>query len=1029
MTGKRGWLRWVGLVLVAFVLLVAFALARVLVQRAEHRRLREAEVGRAPVAAPKRFEKAVTRPVVAADATACVHGQVLDHGAPVADMQVSIPDDVLSVSGACACAGCRCAEGLELLVAQPRAGLLAPVKSTTSRADGTFSLCGLEAKTFRLVWGEHEDGRLALMKEAPEVRPGSWVPLEVVNLVPTPGLVRAQERGLEGARILAWLRPGFTVREVTSDAAGRFSLPLLPGGAVLFLVVAPGRRPVMLERVPEAGTLVVLDLDEPYELTVRALHRGEGVAGAEVTVGKEPPRTTDEQGLVLVKDLPTRERLRVTARKGELIGTAAVWTLPGASQRLELSLSAGVRVRGAIVDEKGGPRIGRVRGLGAAALETDARGRFESEPLEASRDVYPEAVVEGCDADRSTALQPGMGDHLLLKVRCEATVEGIVLDADGAPIANAVVTLQAPKHTEAVGTDAAGRFTLHQPAGSYRLKVTHERYRSAEQPLTAPAKDVTVVLDAGGSISGRVVDGQGRPVAGAEVVGVPAMLEDLLKELEGGSSKTTTDAQGQFLVPGLLAGRWVLAVTGNSLPTTPSDVVVLQPGQHRQGLVIIVEAKVDLSGVVLDERKQPVPGARVRWDPVDEEAAMSALLLDAVQGRMDDALRFMPSPAFSDADGRFELKGLPVSELKLDVSAAGFRDAELEATRGSRVQVTLQRVGGRVKGRVLDEGGRPMPRFEVNGTDFASGDGRFEVMAWSRDDDVRVRATGYATTTKPVTMDAPEKDVGDITLTKGKSVRVTAVTADRKPLEGVRISGTQPSLGGDSCSTHSDGVCTLTSLVDEELTVAARKAGFESPEVKLEKGRLPETLEVTMKAAGGRLEGLVFGSPGRPAAARSVQLSGTRFTEFTLTNERGRFDATGLPEGDLCASVELSGLMGIEWAAPVKVTSSPVSVELGPTAQGGALEVGAKLPGRVVALQGEHPPLRTVDVAGDSAHLLCGQKRVMVVAMIVTGAARLEGLPPGRWSVYVVAISDSENEAPIAPKVIDLLSGETKKVP
>jgi uncharacterized GH25 family protein len=1033
MSAKRRWLRWVGLVVLGLTVVVAVLVGRVLLQRAEHKKLREAEVGRAPVTAPKRSERVVTRPVVQApDPSKCLHGQVLDHGQPVAGMQVSVPDPQLSVSGACACRGCQCAEGLDLLLAAPRSGLLAPVLSSTSAADGTFALCGLEPGPLPLVWGEHEDGRLALpSKDLPEVRPGGWVPLDVVTLVDTQGLVRAQGRPVVGARVLAWLRPGVLFREATTDAAGRFSLPLVPGAGVRLLVAAKDRRPSTFDRAPEVGELVVLELEDPFTLTVRVSADGKPVESAEVTVGAEPPRAISARGEVVFTGLPASERLKVTARQKDLLATAAVWALPGASQVLELSLARGVRVRGSVIDEKGQPRIGAVRGLGPPPpLETDAKGRFESDALDPTSDLYPEAVVEGCDAERARQYQPREGEPLLLKVRCEPTVEGAVIDAEGAPIANAEVSLQSAKETENVSTDAAGRFTLHQPAGSYRLKVTHERYRPAERPLTAPAKDVTVVLDAGGSIAGRVVDGSGKPVVGAEVMAVPGLLEDLLKEFEAGSSKATTDGQGQFLLPGLLAGRWVAAVTGTSLPTTASDVVVLQPGQHLTGVVVTIEGTVDVSGLVVDEKRQPVPGAQVRWDPADEKAAMSALLVDAVQGRMERAVRFIPSPAATDAEGRFELKALPVSKVKLDVTAPGFKKAELEAQKGARVEVTLQRVGGRVKGRVLDEAGRPMARFQANGTDFASGDGRFEVLVYGREDDVRVRAPGYATAVKEVTMDAPEKDVGDVTLTKGLSVKVTVTTEDKKPLEGVRVAGAQ-AAGGDSCTTRADGVCTLSSLVDEDLLVAARKPGFESPEVKLEKGQLRPTLDVTMKAAGGRVEGQVFGAPGRPAAARSVFLSGRRFTEFMLTDELGRFEATDLPEGELCASVELSGLLGTEWAQPFKVVTGTATapLALGPSAQGGTLEVGAKLPGRMLALQGEHGPMRTVDVSGDSAGRLCENARVMAVTMVVTGAARLEGLPPGRWSVYVVAISESESDAPVAPKVVDLLPGEAKKVP
>ena len=80
---KRRWLRWVGLVLLGLVLVIAGLVTRVLLQRAEHRKLRDAEVGRAPVAAPKRSKTVVARPTSVADPSLCLRGQVLERGAPV----------------------------------------------------------------------------------------------------------------------------------------------------------------------------------------------------------------------------------------------------------------------------------------------------------------------------------------------------------------------------------------------------------------------------------------------------------------------------------------------------------------------------------------------------------------------------------------------------------------------------------------------------------------------------------------------------------------------------------------------------------------------------------------------------------------------------------------------------------------------------------------------------------------------------------------------------------------------------------
>jgi len=514
------------------------------------------------------------------------------------------------------------------------------------------------------------------------------------------------------------------------------------------------------------------------------------------------------------------------------------------------------------------------------------------------------------------------------------------------------------------------------------------------------------------------------------VMAVPGVLDDVLREFEGGSTGATTTADGEFEVTGLLAGRWVLAANGASLPSTPSEPIVLQPGEHREGVVITIDAKVDLSGVVVDEQRRPIPAARIKWNPADEDAAMAAVVLDALQGRMDQALKFLPSAAYTDADGRFEVRGLPLEDVKLDISATGFEDVDQKASRGDRVEVTLKRAGGRMKGRVLDGAGRPIRRFSVDGSDFTTDDGRFEVTAFSSTDSVRVKADGYVPTSKVVKMTTPVVDVGDLVLEKGLSLQVEVVGGDGKPVEGARVAAGQPGEGGDgSCTTRADGRCVLSPFLDDETLVKARKDGFVPAELKVEKGRLGELAKLVLKAAGGQVTGQVFGAPGRPAGARNVFLSSSTANEFVLTDETGRFSKAGLPEGDYCASVELSGMLGTDWAIPTKASTSPTPIVLGPIPGGATIEMTSRFPGRVVLVQGTHPALKRGDVGSDSATSLCESLRAAVVVLVVTGTARIEGLTPGRWSVYSVAINESDDEGVVAPKVVEVLANETKRVP
>lgn len=1031
-SSRRSWLKWVGLVFLAVVLAVGGLAARYASQRAEHQRLREAELTRAPVT-PRRVTSAPL-PTGAPPAVGCLHGVVLDHGQPVAGMQVSVSDTPPGVGADCPCPRpatlCGCRPGLAAVVANPRLGLVEAVQGVTTGADGRFELCGLTGTAPRLVWAEHADGRLAVPppEQAPAVGPGTTVTLEVQALVPVQGVVLADHAPVAGAMVLGFSRPPLLSRRATTDARGRFSLQLPPGLAG-FVVAAEGHPVQDFER-GALTSLVVLELVAQSELEVRTVFEGKPVAGAEVTVQGEAPVLTGPDGVARLP-LPAGEHVRVRATKGELLGSVSVAVLEKTARRLELALEKGVRVRGVVKDELGQPRQGKVRGFGGRTpLPTDDEGRFVSLPVSPRGELHPQATVEGCADSRyqTLTLEGREPPELTLEVACTPTVSGVVLDAEGQPIVGAFVTLDGLDHHESVASDEAGRFALHQPAGDYQLSVTHERYRRHEQPLQAPKKDLTVVLDAGGSVSGRVVNAKGQPVPEADVTVVPAVLDELLREVEGGPpARVMTDAEGRFEVNGVLAGRLVVSATADGLGTAVSDVLVLQPGEHREGVVVTFDDQVDVRGVVLDEQRRPIPGARVTWNPADEKSALMGVLGDVVRGRVDSVLKLFPSPAVSDAEGRFEIHNLPLSKVKLSVSLLGYANLEREASKGETVELVLRREGGVVRGRVVDEAGRPLARFEVNGATFTPDDGRFEVKSLSDELQVWVTAEGYTRrqVEAKVEQGKAEKDVGDVVMKKGLELAVEVVDGDGKPVAGARVAAAQK-LDGDRCETKGDGRCVITPLAAVETEVKAAKEGFKPVSVTVAPADVSRPLRLTLLAAHGKLQGQVQGLGGRPLPSRTVFLSG-EIDRGLLTDAQGRFSVDDVPEGPYCASLEIPGRRMFEWAAFAAVTAQPAQIVVGPLAGGARVTGSRTIPGRLVLIHGAPGPLDLGDLFNRSPSAFCETHRADAIVSVVTGDFELEGLPSGVWSMWFVPITQADEKGKAEPTVITLGPGELRR--
>ncbi|MFZ5441881.1 MAG: carboxypeptidase regulatory-like domain-containing protein [Myxococcota bacterium] len=1012
------------------LLLVAVLAGRYASQRAEHLRLREAEATRAPRAA-KRSTIDQAAPS-APPSGGCVRGVVLERGLPVAGMQISVSDAPSGVSGDCPCPKptntCGCRAGLAALVGNPRLGLIEGVASTTSGADGRFELCGLVGGAPRLLWGEHADGRFARPREnAPQaVTPGSTAVLEVEHLVRVEGVVLADRSPVTDAVVVALGRPALFARRATTDAHGRFSLSLLRGLA-RFVVVAAGHPVQDFERAIGSGA-VSLELQGEGALVVLATHDGRPVPGAEVVLGAEPPLLTGADGAVTAP-LPAGERLKLRATKGELVGSATVEVRAGTQHRVEVPLVKGVRVRGVVRDELGAPRQAKVRGLGTSRpLLADPDGHFISPPLEPRVELHPVASAEGCHESPWQTLALAEADlEATLVVACVETVSGLVLDADGQPVADAFATLRGLERSETVTTDAAGRFAHHLPPGDYQLSVTHERYRKYEQPLHAPAKDVTVVLDAGGSISGRVTNAKGEPVAGAEVGVVPAVLDELLRDVEGGLlRRVTTDGEGRFEVTGLLAGRLVVSATIDTEGTAVSEPVSLQPGEHREGVEVRFGGRVDLRGTVLDERRRPIAGARVTWGPVDEKSAWMGVFTDVVRGRVDSVLEFLPSGAVSDVEGRFELHSLPIARVKLTVSASGFATLTRESSKGDTLELVLSREGGVVRGRVVDETGRAVPRFEVNGVSFTPTDGRFELEAHDDEAHLSVTARGFTRTQLEAKLEHGEKDVGDVVLRKGFTLLVEAHDDEGRPLEGVRVAASQRG-GGDTCETKQDGRCEIDSLARVETLVKASKQGHRPARESVRAEQLDAPVRLSLPAVHGRVLGQAFGPGARPLASRTLAVAG-EVDRSVMTDAQGRFSADGLPDGRYCISLELPGGRMFEWAVPALASAQPAEVTVGPVSSGARLEGSRVLPGRLVLLRGTPGPRALSSIADQTASALCEASATDAIVIIVTGDFVLEGIPPGTWSVYFVSITQVDEQGQAEPTVLTLLPRERRRL-
>ncbi|MGK0482820.1 MAG: RNA polymerase sigma factor (sigma-70 family) [Planctomycetota bacterium] len=148
--------------------------------------------------------------------------------------------------------------------------------------------------------------------------------------------------------------------------------------------------------------------------------------------------------------------------------------------------------------------------------------------------------------------------------------QGIIVDEEsGEPIPGAMLRTMVelangeldkkglPVHRHRyVASDANGRFSIALPKGSAEaaVRVTHPHRVPEEATVSAdPLSSGEIRLRLRGSLSGQVLDGEGRPVPGAP------LLVHVPTDRQGGartdSERMLADQQGRFELPDLFAGR------------------------------------------------------------------------------------------------------------------------------------------------------------------------------------------------------------------------------------------------------------------------------------------------------------------------------------------------------------------------------------------------------------------------------------------------------------------------------------------
>jgi hypothetical protein len=464
---------------------------------------------------------------------------------------------------------------------------------------------------------------------------------------------------------------------------------LTPGAAASGVVVGPGGEPV-------AGASVYFRPGGGGD---------QGNFMAYFTAGGSPlgerQTETDEKGefrltglsadkgriVALSEDFPESESDPVTLQAGEMLQGVRVLMQHGVDIVGVVRNAAGDPIEAASVTHRGHSNFfsGNIRVFREGGEEdeesvrTDAKGHFRLTGLTpgvyrvmADADGYARASVQSVEA----------GNPELVEVTLTANggIAGRVLDGRSNGVQGYELSLQ--PHREAGRSrrsmpfplrsgqplaydpqEPAGAFAANDlEAGNYQLIVRALGFAEARsEPFEVKAGErttgISVTLEDGALLRGRVVDAHGNPVAEATIeafqpednndfgFGGRMRMRTEFAVIGGGPQelgKTRSQADGTFEITSLKAGTWHLDVRHEDFAMHVSEAYELAAAGAEENIEIQLDLGGTLQGLVVDASGQPRMGDTIQ-----------------VRSPVEPRIKFSTT---SDGDGRYSIKHIPVGD-------------------------------------------------------------------------------------------------------------------------------------------------------------------------------------------------------------------------------------------------------------------------------------------------------------------------------------------------------------------------------
>ena len=276
----------------------------------------------------------------------------------------------------------------------------------------------------------------------------------------------------------------------------------------------------------------------------------------------------------------------------------------------------------------------------------------------------------------------------------------ITAKRDGTPLKNASVEVRdggtTPRYAH---SDEDGNYTIDHLSGENAELVIHADHYQYQSGSAMPGETADFQLDGLGSVSGQVIDAKSRqPIQFFEIGAVGGKTATAHEARF--SLKSHTDAAGHFTVAEVNLNEATIVCRAPGFQPA-FELVSLAPDEQKSGLVIALEAGLQLNGAVVTSNRTPVENAYVIVGDFTTAYRDKAELIQYLDEEAN---------AKTGADGAFALSGLadgaesitayhPVlgqTTIVVDLPASGPLNLILDGSKTGTVQGTVTKGGAPV---------------------------------------------------------------------------------------------------------------------------------------------------------------------------------------------------------------------------------------------------------------------------------------------------------------------------------------------